>query len=102
MTNSDFSNTYSIVGFCTIDCRVSPIRFGIGQGNNNAEYFAVQVQLGVLSRFFLPYDVIVLDRAAIHTGKGNSILEDWLWDILQILLLLLPARSPEWNPIELV
>jgi len=44
----------------------------------------------------------VLDRAVIHTGKGNSILEDWLWDNYRIFLLLLPARTPEWNPIELV
>jgi len=102
MTNSDFRNTYSIVGFCAIDCRVTPVRYGIGQGNNNAENFAVQVQLGVLSGFFLPYDVIVLDRAVLHTGKGNSILEDWLWDNYRIFLLLLPARTPEWNPIELV
>ena len=102
MTNSNFRNTYSIVGFCAIDYRVTPVRYGIGQGNNNAENFAVQVQLGVLSGVFLPYDVIVLDRAAIHTGKGNSILEDWLWDNYRIFLLLLPARTPEWNPIELV
>ena len=91
MTNSNFRNTYSIVGFCAIGCRVTPVRYGIGQANNNAENFAVQVQLGVLLGFFLPYDVIVLDRAAIYTGKGNSILEDWLWNNYWICLLLLPA-----------
>jgi len=53
MKNSDFRNTYSIVGFCAIDCRVTPVRYGIGQGNNNAENFAVQVQLGVFVGFSL-------------------------------------------------
>ena len=42
------------------------------------------------------------DRAAIHTGGYNTILADWLWDNYRIFLLLLPARTPEWNPIELV
>ena len=50
----------------------------------------------------LPYDVVVLDRAAIHTGGQNTILVDWLWDNFRIFVLLLPARTPEWNPIELV
>ena len=50
----------------------------------------------------LPYDVVVLDRAAIHTGGQNTILVDWLWDNFRIFFLLLPARTPEWNPIELV
>ena len=47
-------------------------------------------------------DILVLDRAAIHTGGPNTNLEDWLWDNFRIFLLLLPARTPEWNPIELV
>ena len=51
--------------------------------------------------FSLPYDGVVLDRPAIHTGKGNSILGDWLWDNYRFFLLLLPARTPEWHLIEL-
>ena len=95
MTHSDFRNTYSIVGFCGIDFRTTPIRYGISQGINDSEHFAVQVQLAVLSGFLLPYDVLVLDRAAIHTGGQNTILPDWLWDNFRIFLLLLPARTPE-------
>ena len=102
MTHSDFRNTYSIVGFCGIDSRTIPIRYGISQGINDSEHFVVQVQLAVLSGFLLPYDVLVLDRAAIHAGEENTILPDWLRDNFRIFLLLLPARTPEWNPIELV
>ena len=72
------------------------------EGNNVAENFAIQVQMAVESGFLLPYDVLVLDNASIHTGGVNSTLEDWLWGNFQIFLLLLPARTPEWNPIELV
>ena len=102
LTHSDFRNTYSIVGFCGIDQRTTPLRYGISQGINDATNFAIQVQLAVMSGFLLPYDVLIVDRAAIHTGGCNATLEDWLWDNYRIFMLLLPARTPEWNPIELV
>ena len=43
---------------------------------------------------------MVLDNAAIHTGKENTVVEDYLWDTYGIFLLFLPARAPEWNPME--
>ena len=52
--------------------------------------------------FCCRFDVLVVDRAAIHTGGASATLEDWLWDNFRIFMLLLPARTPEWNPIELV
>ena len=102
MTHSDFRNTYSIIGFFGIDPRCSAVRFGISKGINTSENFAVHVQMAVAVGYLLPYDVVVLDRAAIHTGGQNTILVDWLWDNFRIFVLLLPARTPEWNPIELV
>lgn len=102
MTHPDFRNTYSIVGFCGIDCRTTPLRYTIAEGINDAENFAICIELAVIFGWLLPFDVLVLDRAAIHTGGENSILEEWLWDNFRIFVLLLPARTPEWNPIELV
>ena len=78
-THSDFRNTYTIIGFCGIDSRVTPTRYGIVEGNNVAENFAIQVQMAVESVFLLPYDALVLDNVPIHTGGVNSALEDWLW-----------------------
>ena len=52
-------------------------------------------------------DVIIKDNARVHTGGAAADLEDWLWDHevdgrpLRILVLYLPTRSPELNPIEL-
>jgi transposase len=54
------------------------------------------------SGFFRPGDILVLDNASIHNGGDNNILEEWLWDNFGVLLLFLPARSPELNPIEQV
>ena len=56
-----------------------------------------------------PYDVLVCDNASIHEKGYNVDLADYLWNSpgldgepLHILLLPLPAQSPELNSIELV
>ena len=53
--------------------------------------------------------MLVCDNATIHQQGYNSDLGDFLWNTpaldgepLRILLLPLPTRSPELNPIELV
>jgi hypothetical protein len=51
-------------------------------------------------------EIVVLE--AIHTGSELADLERLLWEIavgcrpLHILVIYLPARSPELNPIELI
>ena len=102
MTHPDFRNTYTIVGMCGIDLLTTPLFYSISQGTNDAQNFAEYIELAILSGFLKPGDVLVLDNAAIHTGGENTILEDFLWDNFRIFILLLPARTPEWNPIELV
>jgi transposase len=55
-------------------------------------------------------DVLILDDALIHIGGENVDLDDWLWNglspgdnqPLRITLLLLPACSTEFKPIELL
>ena len=46
--------------------------------------------------------MLVMDKAENHTSKENTVLEDWLWEEHSIFALFLPARAPEWNPIELL
>lgn len=48
--------------------------------------------------YFSEYDVLVLDNAAIHTKE----IVRWLWKEHRVLVIFLPTRSPEYNPIELI
>jgi hypothetical protein len=49
-----------------------------------------------------------MDNAAIYTGAEAEIVNDLLWDLvvnrrpLNVVVVCLPARAPELNPIELV
>ena len=49
-----------------------------------------------------PGNSLVLDNTVNHSGKENTVLEDWLWTQYRVFVLFLPAISPEWNPIELM
>ena len=102
ITDPDFRNTHSITGFCSIDPRTTPMWFRIHRANNNAEQFKADVEGAIASGFLGKRDILVLDNAAYHTGKQNRTLADWLWTKQGIYALFLPARTPEWNPIELV
>lgn len=41
-------------------------------------------------------------EAAIHSGRDNKYLEDYIWERFGVWILFLPTRAPEWNPQELV
>lgn len=66
---------------------------------NNAASFCEAIERSVAKGFLLPGDIVVLDNVSIHRYKEASTLEDYLWDNFHILLLFLPTRSPELNPI---
>ena len=100
--DSDFRNTYSITGFCSVNPNKTPVCFEIHDGTNDSEDFESTLFDAIHKQFIGAGDVLVLDNAAIHVGGNNSDLQDYLWRSQGVLLLLLPARAPEWNPIELV
>ena len=69
------------------------------------QYLSDAISIGWLQ----PYDILVCDNDTIHEAGFNNNLGDYLWNTagldglpLNILLLLLPTRSPELNPIELL
>jgi hypothetical protein len=101
-TDSDFRNTYPVIGFCGIDPRTRPLHWRIHTNPNNAEEFAEEIKFAIASRFLFGGDILVLDNATMHNGAENRYLEDWMWQRYGIFILWLPARSPEWNPQELV
>jgi hypothetical protein len=87
---------------CGISRRSTPVKYRITESTVDAELFAMEMEDAVASGFLRPGDVLVMDNAANHTGKENTVLEDWLWNDHSIFALFLPARTPEWNPIELL
>ena len=102
LTDPDWRNTYSIIGIVGIDKRVTPMKYRITKATVDAALFSLEIEDALRTRFLRPGDVLVLDNAANHTGKGNTVLEDWLWNYHRVCVLFLPARTPEWNPIELI
>jgi hypothetical protein len=96
MTDPDLRNTYSIIGICGILRRSTPLRYRITDSTVDAELFALELEDAIALRFLRADDVLVMDNAANHTGKENTVLED------SIFTLFLPARMPKWNPIKLM
>ena len=101
-SDSDWRNAFSIIGICGISRRSTPVRYRITSCTVNAEIFALEIEAAVASGFLRAGDILVLDNWIGHRGKENTVLEEWLWEDHQIYILWLPARTPEWNPIELL
>jgi hypothetical protein len=102
-TDPDLRNTYSIIGMiCGICTRSTPVRYRITDTTVDADLFSMEIESAITMRFLRAGDVLILDNAANHMGKGNSVLKEWLWQEHMVLALFLPARAPEWNPIELM
>jgi hypothetical protein len=78
------------------------VRYRITDATVNADLFLMEIKAAIAMRFLRAGDVLVLDNAANHTGKGNTMLENWLWEEHSVLVLFLLAQAPEWNPIELM
>jgi hypothetical protein len=102
MVDPDLQNTYSIIGICGISRQSIPVWYRITQSTVDAKLFALEIEDAVASCFLWPGDVLVMDNATNHTGKENTVLEDWLWEEHSTFALFLPARTPEWNPTELL
>lgn len=99
---ADFRNTYSVYGMCGIDVSSPPLYWRIHDGNNDSEEFSYDVERACQLGYLRYGNVLVLDNAAIHTGKDNKYLEDFVWHEFGVFILFLPTRAPEWNPQELV
>jgi hypothetical protein len=101
-TDGDFRNTYTIIGLCGIDCRVQPVEYTINKHCNDSTAFCDFIDKAIIKGFLLEGDVLVLDNAAIHNKADSTNLFEFLWDNFGILLISLPTRAPELNPIELL
>lgn len=96
---SDFRNTWTITGFCSID-HITKRRATWSRllaYTNNADEFYRTCQLAGQDGYFQPHDVVVADNATIHNG-----VQKMMWECYRVLVLFLPTRTCEWNPQELV
>ena len=98
------------MGFCAIDPRSAPFQYTIGEENHSSDCFVDAVEALVQMSWLKCNDILVVDNSQVHRGAEATDLEDYLWNapspidgqLLNILLLFLPTRSPELNPIELL
>jgi hypothetical protein len=87
---------------CGIDEDVAPLYWRIHDGNNDADEFSYDVETACIIGYLRQGVVLVLDNAAIHSGRDNKYLEDYIWERFGVWILFLLTRAPEWNPQELV
>jgi hypothetical protein len=100
LTNPDLWNTYSIIGICGISTRSTAVRYRIMDITVDADLFSLEIESAIAHRYLQAGDILILDNAANHTGKDNTVLDEWLWTKHTVLVLFLPARTPEGNPID--
>ena len=109
MVSGDFREAYNIFACISANpLKQHPIAYNIQKDNGSAVSFVAFIKSMIVSRFLSHNELLIMDNAAIHTGGEADIVEGLLWDTivdgkpLNILVVYLPTRSPELNPIELV
>ena len=101
--NGDFREAYNLFAIMSASPRkASPVAYSIGRDNGNAAAFLAFIEMLLRLNWFERGDVLIMDNASIHTGQEADIVEDLLWEAMQVLVVFLPTRSPELNPIELI
>ena len=81
IVDSDFRNTYNVIGFCGIDVNVPAMDFyivGEDEATTSATFMAA-IQSSVTKGFLVAGDILVLDNAAIHLYRESQDLFDYLW-----------------------
>jgi hypothetical protein len=107
--SGDFRKAYNIMAVISANPEKEyPIDYTIGEDNGTSEAFLAFMTYLIAKRFLLHNEFVVMDNASIHYQNNATVIEDMLWETivdglpLHILVIQLPTRSPELNPIELV
>jgi hypothetical protein len=98
----DFRDTYNLFAIVSTSPRkVSPVAHSVGRDNGNATSFLAFIEFFLARNWFEHSDALIMDNASIHTGQEANVAENLLWEAMQVLVVFLPTRSPELNPIKL-
>lgn len=105
--SGDFRECYKI--FAAISgspTKATPIAYHIETNNGTAICFVSFTCNMIRTRCLHHNEILIMDNAAVHTGKETHMVRNLLWDTiidnkpLNILVVYLPPRCPELNPIE--
>jgi transposase len=106
--SGNFQESYNLIACISgTPLKERLLLYTVGKENGTAAAFVTFCEMMVLSGWLHHDKIVVLDNAAIHTGGDSDNLERFFWDKvvggrpLHILVIYLPTRSPELNPIEL-
>jgi transposase len=107
--SGDFRKAYNIMAIISPNPEKDyPINYTIAEENGTSEAFVGFITYLIAKRFLRHDEFVVMDNASIHSQGCATVIEDMLWETivdghpLHILVIQLPTRSPELNPIELI
>ena len=107
--DGNFRDSNNIVACISMNHRKPKhIFFTLSKERGTAKYFSAFVQRMVSSGFLMHGEVLIMDNARIHTHSDAAGIKDFLWNVevngkpLHVLVVYLPTRAPELNPIELI
>ena len=64
---------------CGISKQTPPLYWRIHDEHNDSTEFSYDVEKACVMGYLRQADVLVLDNAAIHSGKDNKYLEEFIW-----------------------
>jgi hypothetical protein len=101
-TASAFRDAHPVIAFCGVDLSTVPVCCRTHNWKNDSESFSGDIETAVSMGFLKGGDILVPGNAAIHAKGENACLEKWFWETLGVFTLLLPTRTLQWNPNELL
>ena len=107
--SGDFRETFNLMAVVSLNPEKERlIEYHIDRKTNDASTFVSFIEELIRTNYLKHNEVLVMDNAAIHVGGPATVVRDLLWSTvvdgepLRVLLVFLPTRSPELNPIELI
>ena len=107
--SGDFREAHNLLAIISPNpMKPRPVEYTLGKENGTAMAFLAFIEFLIAFNWFFYDGVLVMDNARIHTGGEANIVADLLWSTmvrgrpLRCLVVYLPTRSPELNPIELI
>ena len=107
--DGDFREAHNLMACVSVNHRKDDhIMYTLTKEKGALLYFKAFVRLMVESGFLTHGEVLIMDNATIHSKGDAQGCANYLWNTevdgkpLNVLVIYLPTRAPELNPIELI